>query len=340
MKPDPEADGTRPDESHPDALKALNRLFGKDLYLAKFDSCVAAFNAISAAENDTKKRHELERHFHVWKEKSAEAIHKWVPDYVELAGARRDKWEWVDDQVKRKLRAQCVGLGQAERWGKPWQTTRDKPIESWEPVEWWVRNACNTGPTFLILRSGKWVPPEWLAPISSDTYDPIGDYQVMLEARLMRELEDALDLANLSEGKGVTQETSQTSSGLAPRTSEPLPTLPVKEPSDLILGQWAEDMLEEGKLVAGALRGGKRPDELRSQFPRFFVEVLDRLYEAKRNVFIEQAQRLRLTVPMLMEWIGDVKGLKGPSMYDLRQKYRRATGKTRKVQVKRAKRLR
>ncbi len=174
-----------------DALNALNGLFGKDLFLAKFDTCCAAFEALKGLSAAEQKRKALGKHFRDWIARCTVALQKWVPKYAALAHPagipNENKWKWVEDRITRKLRSMCIGGDRKARWGGP--------IETWEPIQWWIRNACHKAAVFGILRSEPWKVPKWLAPTRSS--DPIGYYHTILQAELGRELSWAIDLAKI-----------------------------------------------------------------------------------------------------------------------------------------------
>jgi hypothetical protein len=196
-----------------EALNALNRQFGKDLYLAKFDSCCVAFNALKEVTALEERREALGRYFLEWIAGCAAAVNKWTPQYAALADAAamigEDKWEWVKKSVTCKLRRNCIG---SEFPHKP---RRGGPIEGWEPIEWWIRNACNKASVFGILRDEPGIPPQWLSPATpqcdlptegvkqyqelkqEQELDPIDFYHMRLRAELGREVEWALDLAKI-----------------------------------------------------------------------------------------------------------------------------------------------
>jgi hypothetical protein len=97
------------------------------------------------------------------------------------------------------------------------------------------------------------------------------------------------------------------------------------------LGGWAEQRLEEMRKFANMLRGGKSPESLRPQFPGLFSEVIDRLTTPRQNSLFREAQGRMLRVDELMDWIADVKNLKGSTLGDYRKAYRRETCKTRET---------
>lgn len=94
------------------------------------------------------------------------------------------------------------------------------------------------------------------------------------------------------------------------------------------LGHWADNMLQEGRVVNNLIRAGNRPESLRPRFPKFFSEVVDKLYEEKRDSFFEKTQRRKLTTLDLLDIIGDVKELSGRRLKDIRKQYRRDSGLT------------
>jgi hypothetical protein len=188
------------------ALNALNRQFGKDLYLAKFDTCCAAFEGLKGLSVGHEKRAALDKHFREWKAASAAAVRKWVPKYVALAVSagigKENKWMWVDDRVTQKLRTTCIGRGLSTLWARLPLRVHDRPMTTWEPIEWWIRNACHEAVYFGILRSEPWAVPDWLFQGTSSACDPIGYYQAILQGELLRELSYALDLAKIDSTTG------------------------------------------------------------------------------------------------------------------------------------------
>ena len=105
-----------------DALNALNGLFGKDLFLAKFDTCCAAFEALKGISAAEQKRKALGKHFRDWIARCTVALQKWVPKYAALAYSagmpNENKWKWVEDRITRKLRSMCIGGDRTARWGR------------------------------------------------------------------------------------------------------------------------------------------------------------------------------------------------------------------------------
>jgi hypothetical protein len=77
------------------------------------------------------------------------------------------------------------------------------PIETWTPLEWWLLNACNPGPEFLILRRKSASIPEWLSPTVNPASDPIGYYDMKLKTRLGAALRQALDDTKIAAAIGV-----------------------------------------------------------------------------------------------------------------------------------------
>jgi hypothetical protein len=152
-----------------DALKALSRQFGKDLYLAKSDTCMAAFKALKEATATGQKLSAVGKYVREWVDRSAVAIRFWTPKYAAMADAAgsagKDKWGWVNENVTEKLQRSCTGSDFPGLWGGP--------ITTWEPLEWWIRNACNQAPTFLILRDEPLTLPEWLRISTNPASDPI-----------------------------------------------------------------------------------------------------------------------------------------------------------------------
>ena len=152
-----------------DALEALDGLFGKDLYLAKSDTCMAAFKALKEATTTQQKLTALGKCVREWIDRSAAAIRLWTPKYAALADAAgfagKDKWGWIKENVTEKLQRSCTGSDFPGLWGGP--------ITTWEPLEWWIRNACNQAPTFLILRDEPLTLPEWLRISTNPASDPI-----------------------------------------------------------------------------------------------------------------------------------------------------------------------
>ena len=70
-----------------DALKALNRQFGKDLYLAKSDTCMAAFKALKEATTTEQELSALGKYVREWIDRSAAAVRFWTPKYAAMADA-------------------------------------------------------------------------------------------------------------------------------------------------------------------------------------------------------------------------------------------------------------
>jgi hypothetical protein len=184
-----------------DALEALDGLFGKDLYLAKSDTCMAAFKALKEATTTQQKLTALGKCVREWIDRSAAAIRLWTPKYAALADAAgfagKDKWGWIKENVTEKLQRSCTGPEFPGSWGGP--------ITSWEPLEWWIRNACNEAPSFLILRDEPLILPQWLRISTNPVSDPIGYYRMIQRAELGRELEWALDHAKIEAATSSTQ---------------------------------------------------------------------------------------------------------------------------------------
>src|SRR5215831_10630786 len=98
--------------------------------------------------------------------------------------------------------------------------------------------------------------------------------------------------------------------------------------SNYYLGEWINEMVDEGRKVAGMLRANKRIEDIRLEHPVFCTEVLDALPQRDRDLFCNDARR-SLTIPLLLHHIGQVKGIGEERASDLRKKYRRAVKKTR-----------
>jgi phage terminase Nu1 subunit (DNA packaging protein) len=87
-------------------------------------------------------------------------------------------------------------------------------------------------------------------------------------------------------------------------------------------GKWANQRLEEGVTFARLVRGGKKPETLRDQFPEFFGEVVDKLREPVRRELFEHAERSGMTSPQLLDYIAEPKCLSGSTLNDYRKEYR------------------
>lgn len=67
---------------------------------------------------------------------------------------------------------------------------------------------------------------------------------------------------------------------LAPSPAEDLRTSPQRlgmfliDDKNVLLGEWIDQMVNEGKAAVGMLRAGKKPEEVREKQPRFFTEVV------------------------------------------------------------------
>jgi hypothetical protein len=187
-----------------EALDELKGLLGKDLYLAKLDTCSAAFNALKEVSTAEEKLGAVGKYFREWIDRSAAAIRLWTPKYAALADAAgiasKDKWEWVKENVTEKLQESCTGSVFPGSWGGAMKT--------WEPIEWWIRNACHEAPSFLILRDESWTIPQWLRPTASS--NPIDYYRTIQRAELGRELQWALALAKVDAATSSTPSNLQT----------------------------------------------------------------------------------------------------------------------------------
>jgi hypothetical protein len=317
-----------------DALKALNGQFGKDLYLAKSDTCMAAFKALKEATTTEQELSALGKYVREWIDRSAAAVRFWTPKYAAMADAAgfagKDKWGWVKENVTEKLQRSCTGSAFPGSWGGP--------ITTWEPLEWWIRNACNEALTFLILRDEPLILPQWLRTSTKPASDPIGYYRMILTAELGRELEWALDVAKIEAATSSTQSNLRISQeqitdvtglnaipGMDATASPDDARTPegAAENGDYWLGQWADGLLQEARHVARLIRSNKPEDQIRSGFPRFFDEVIDKLYEEKKRRFLEDAQRRGLTSLDLLGLMAEVKGITGRTLSDYRKKYRK-----------------
>ena len=89
-----------------------------------------------------------------------------------------------------------------------------------------------------------------------------------------------------------------------------------------LMGEWIDQMVNEGKVAADMLRVAKKPEEVRERCTRFFAEVLDKLPERLRDEFYREA-RLHLFVPRLLYWIGKAQGITGETAANYRKKYRK-----------------
>ena len=166
---------------HLDALRRLNRLFGAELWKAKADTSAAAFASLRTVDTDSAKRDELGKHFSAWRKSVAAAIHKYVGQYFALARSNPavagSAGKWVEEQVLSSLRAQCIGY-------KGRSTFKKDGVTYLEPLEWWLRCACDGRPR---LPERPWDPPDWIVPVY--------DSQILHHASLTRELLSTLDAA-------------------------------------------------------------------------------------------------------------------------------------------------
>jgi hypothetical protein len=89
------------------------------------------------------------------------------------------------------------------------------------------------------------------------------------------------------------------------------------------LGRWADERLREARRFTRLVRGGRPPESLRVEFPALFADVIDRLQKPTQDRLFESAQRQLMTNPDLMDFIADVKQLKGPTLSGYRKTYRR-----------------
>jgi hypothetical protein len=111
---------------------------------------------------------------------------------------------------------------------------------------------------------------------------------------------------------------------LSPRIPETQPSDDFVDDAKLELGKWAENRLKEAQRFARLVRAGKPPESLRTEFSVLFTDVIDRLTKPGRESLFENAQRLLMKIPDLMEYIADVKGMKGPTLGDYRSDFRRS----------------
>ena len=312
-----------------EALDAINRKFGSALYDAKDETCRAAFISLRFSRGREDKLRALGEHLGRWIDANVDAIRTYAPQYAGLADAagvpREKKWHWVDDALKEKLRNACVDLAAPPLQGLSW---RIGPIETWTPLEWWLLNACNPAPEFLILRPESASTPEWLSPTTNPTRDPIGYYDTKLKMRLGTALQQAVDDAKIAAAIGVQPiqafgATGTEAAGIGDSaregTGSPLP-------DSVLLGKWADEMLQQAKAFANRIHAGEREETLRSTFPDFFSQVIDRLYDEKRKRFFDDARGRRLTANDLLAVLGEVKSLSARRMGDLRKHYRKAKG--------------
>ena len=288
------------------ALAALNRQFGKDLYLAKFDTACSAFKALKEVPAPEQKPLVLGSHLAEWMNRCAVAVRIWTPKYVAMASAfgttSADKWEWVKEKVTQVLGGR-----------------------TWDSLNWWIRNACNQAPEFglALARKGPWLAPEWLRPTT--TSDPIGYYRMRLRAEIGREVDYAIDNAKI---EATTRPTDSSVAQPAPDHVVPLglSTLPCSPDGKLSLGRWADELLPQGALVAKQIRSNVPEDQLRSRFPAFFKQVLDELYSEKKQHFFRDARGRKLNNPELLQIMAEVKGITGPTLSSYRKKYRQTKG--------------
>lgn len=161
---------------------------------------------------------------------------------------------------------------------------------------------------------------------------------MILTAELGRELEWALDVAKIEAATSSTQSNLRISQeqitdvtglnaipGMDATASPDDARTPegAAENGDYWLGQWADGLLQEARHVARLIRSNKPEDQIRSGFPRFFDEVIDKLYEEKKRRFLEDAQRRGLTSLDLLGLMAEVKGITGRTLSDYRKKYRK-----------------
>ena len=123
----------------------------------------------------------------------------------------------------------------------------------------------------------------------------------------------------------------QKTKGRSPEAQPGSPTQAEAEPASrnagnldpkLELGKWIDKQLEAGALVAKLVRAGTSREAARNQFLQFFEEVIDVLGEHKRQQFFTEAKGKMMSQLNLVEYIGEVKGLKGSYALKLRTQYR------------------
>ncbi len=96
-----------------DVLNALNGLFGKDLFLAKFDTCCAAFEALKGISGAGAEAQGTRQTLcGDWIARCTVALQKWVPKDAALAHSagmpNENKWKWYIF-ITGKLRSMCIG---------------------------------------------------------------------------------------------------------------------------------------------------------------------------------------------------------------------------------------
>jgi hypothetical protein len=101
------------------------------------------------------------------------------------------------------------------------------------------------------------------------------------------------------------------------------------------LGKWAAERGEELRKINSFVLGKTLTEgDVRQEFPnlRVWTDVVDQLYPAAKQAFLDGFSRRRWKQAELFQLMGDVRQIKGATLYDFYKAFRKASGAGRKRQ--------
>jgi hypothetical protein len=172
-------------------LSALHRSFAIALSTEKFSSSGKARSLLKKARSPKKKREVIDEQFAIWRERSGDAIRKFLPQYVDLGLAysnlvKSEIVDWAEEMAWIPLRGQC-GV----------EKNSDLRPHRSHSVIWWLAVAIDGDFSVNVPGTPPWCAPEWLVMNPGETEQVVEDLSCGLSARFAGVLDGELEAARV-----------------------------------------------------------------------------------------------------------------------------------------------